>query len=344
MAMGKGLQRVVAAAFTALLTTAAAPALAEDDAAWADIVAAAKKEGKVKMYSTMVPTINADLEAGFESAYPEIDLEITRTVGMEINATLDAERSTGADGADIVGHVNFDWIFDPAHKDYFTKPLGPNATAATWVGTPYLVNDTIQMSLLTALGIAYNTEFVESAPAGYMDLLKPEFGNGRIGLVDNTHGPATDLYKWMEETFGADYLPKLAAQNPRFYTTAVPLQEALLSGEIAVAVWGVNALVQPAKAKGAPLEFVLGNPGWSTVNFTYMLSWAKRPNAAQVLFDYMASPDGQAVLAKGNISTQPNVPGTLGDISSVTPLDYQRTIDVDWLAKEQADWREIFGR
>lgn len=344
MVARKGPQLAVVAAFTALLAFAGAPARAADSAAWAKVVAAAKKEGVVKMYSTMVPTINAALEKGFKAAYPEIDLKITRTVGMEINATLDAERSTGVDGADIVAHVNFDWIFDPGRKGYFVKPLGPHATAATWMGTPYLVNDTIQLSLLTALGISYNTELVKTPLTGYMDLLKPEFGNGKIGLVDNTQGPATDLYKWMEETFGVSYLPKLSEQKPKFYTTAVPLQEALLSGEIAIAVWGVNALVQPAKQKGAPLEFVLGNPGWSTVNFTYMLGWAKRPNAAQVLFDYMASPAGQAVLAKSNISTQPNVPDTIGDITRITPLNYQRTIDVKWLASEQARWRGIFGR
>ncbi len=313
-------------------------------ASWEETVTAAKAEGHVKMYSTMLPGINAALETAFEAAFPEIDLQITRVVGVEVSAMLDAERTTGTDGADIVAHVNFDWIFNPENLARIPEPIGPHASGPGWKGTPYLIEDRIQMSLLTALGIAWNTELVEAEPRNYTDLLRAEFADGMIGLVDNTNGPASDLYTWMAEQFGDDFITRLAAQKPRFYSTAVPLQEALLAGEVSVGVWGSNALVSAAKEKGAPLEFSLGNPGWSTVNLTYLLSWAKRPNAAQVVIDYMASPEGQAVLARGNISTQANVPGTLAEISEITPSNYARTIDPAWLAAAQDKWRKDFGR
>src|SRR5690606_25857312 len=75
---------------------AAAGSAPDDDASgaagdWDSIVAAAVEEGEVTLYSVVVPEINDRLESAFEDAYPDIDLEIIRTVGGEIDANLDAE-------------------------------------------------------------------------------------------------------------------------------------------------------------------------------------------------------------------------------------------------------------
>jgi iron(III) transport system substrate-binding protein len=325
-------------------TSATAGDAANISPAWAATLEAANKEGVVRMYSTLVPAINTDLEKAFHKAYPKIDLQITRVVGEDVSAKLDAERTTGADGADIVDHINFPWMFDPTHASYFVKPTGPDATGPTWEGTDNLVDGVFQLSVLTALGISWNTDLDKTAPKGYQDLLSPDLANGKIGLVDNVSSSSADLYAWLTDKFGPDYLTKLAAQKPKFYASAVPLQQALLSGEVAVGVWGANAIVQPEKAKGAPIDFTLGDPAWSTVNYTYMLKWAKHPNAAQVLFNFMASPAGQAVLGKGNISSQKDVPGTLATPDKVTPLNVKRTLQPGWVAANQAAWRKTFGR
>jgi ABC-type Fe3+ transport system substrate-binding protein len=194
-------------------------------------------------------------------------------------------------------------------------------------------------------GIIYNTQRVrgDAIPRSMQDLLKPEY-KGKIGLVNNADQAATDLYAWMTDTFGQDYWSGLAAQEPTFYDSAVPLQEALVAGEIAVAVWGANALVQPAMSEGAPVDFVLGDPGWSPQVVTYIPEWSAHPNAAQLLYDFLASDDGQAIVGNGNVSALPDVPGSLGDTSEVTIIDLDRVTDSDWVAEQQATWREAFGR
>lgn len=311
---------------------------------WAETIRAAAEEGTLTMYSVMLPNINESLERGFEAAYPDIDLEIVRVIGNEIDARLDAERSTGAEGADIVANVNYDWAVEAAEAGDLVAPIGPNATDERWAEEPAsFEGGLLQTTSITGLGIAYNTDLVAEAPEGYEDLLDAAL-QGEIGLVDNTNQAATDLYAWMAETFGDEFLEDLAAQEPTFYESAVPMQEALVSGEIAVAVWGANAIVQDAKSDGAPVEFVLGDPGWSPQVISYIPSWTGSPAGAQLLYDFLASDDGQAIVGNGNVSALPDVPGSLGSTEEVTLIDIDRVTDETWVADQQAAWRETFGR
>ena len=130
------------------------------DEAWQDVVARAEEEGQVVMYGTLLPEISANLESSFEEAYPKIDLKFTRIVGLEVDATLDAEKKTGKDGADIVSHVNYDWMFSHLADDYFVEPVGPVSAGPEWKGTENLIEDVFQVSVLTGLGIAWRTDLV----------------------------------------------------------------------------------------------------------------------------------------------------------------------------------------
>jgi iron(III) transport system substrate-binding protein len=316
-----------------------------DNADWQAKVAKAESEGKVMLYSTLLPEINARLEAAFEKAYPKIDLKIRRTVGQEISAMLDAEKKTGTDGADVVSHVNYSWMYGHVGKGYFSKPVGPSSAGPEWAGTDHLKEGVFQVSLLTGIGIAWRTDLVGNPPKSYADLLKPEYGGGQIGITDAQGNPSTStFYAWTQQQFGSDFVAKLAVQKPKVYATAVPAQEALLAGEIAVDAWASSVGIADAKEKGAPVEFLLPKPGFAPLNLTYMLSWSKRPNASQVLFDFMACPAGQAALAAKNISVLPNIPGTLGPPDAVTPANLEKMLDPKWVADYSSSWVTTMGR
>jgi iron(III) transport system substrate-binding protein len=322
----------------------AAGCLEKSTPEWDKVVKAADSEGKVVMYATLLPEISARLERAFEKAYPKIDLQVRRIVGLEVNATLEAEKATGTDGADVVSHVNYAWMYQHLKDGYFVKPVGPASAGPEWKGTPNLKEGVFQVSLLTGIGIAYRTDMVKTPPKTYEDLLKAEYGNAQIGIANAEAASIADIYAWMQEKFGADYLTKLAAQKPKVYPTAVPTLEALLAGEISVNAFASSVGVAAAKAKGAPVEFVLPNPGWAPLNLSYMLSWSKRPNAAQVLFNFMACPAGQQALTTGNVSVLPNIPGTLGAPNAVTPANLDRMVDPAWIAKFYPQWADTFGR
>lgn len=311
---------------------------------WDEVLKKASEEGTVSLYSALLPEVNKELEARFEKAYPDIDLRITRIVGPEVSAKLDAELKSGSLGADIINHVNYEWAKSKADEGLFAEPIGPNGAGPDWKDTPYLIDGVLQTSALTALGIAWNTEKVTDPPTTYEGLADPKFGNGQLGLVDNLAAPMADMYTWLEDTYGPGYLAKLAELKPKFYPSAVPLQEALLSGEISIALWGASSTVKPIKESGGPIDWLMPDPGWAPPNLGYMFKESKNPNAAQVLFDFMASKDGQEALAKDNLSVLKNVSGAVEAPKDLTLLDLTRATKPGWLDSAQSEWKQIFGR
>src|SRR6202011_2812362 len=78
------------------------PAASYSAAEWTKIVAAAKKEGTVNLYSAQPAPLITRLVAGFKAAYPDIPIEFVRLTSGALQAKVDQERATNADGADVV--------------------------------------------------------------------------------------------------------------------------------------------------------------------------------------------------------------------------------------------------
>ena len=316
-----------------------------DGAAWDEVVAAAEEEGKVVLYSVMVPDVNDRLVAAFSEAYPNIEIELLRVMANELDSMLDAEESTGSDGADVVANVNYPWALDAAKAGRLADFVGPEATGPNWDGTDYLIDNKIQYSTFANLGLAWNTDaFPDGGPTSFEDLLDPAYGGGKIGLTDPVAPVVADFYATLQDLQGDDFLEQLAAQEPVFFPSAVPLEQALAAGEITVAGYATNQGITTAAADGAPVEFASPEGAWVPPIMSYIPAWSARPNAAQVLIDFMASPDGQAILAEGSFSPVPDVPTAFGSIEDVTVADVARTVEPGWYEEYYATFNGIFGR
>jgi hypothetical protein len=109
---------------------------------------------------------------------------------------LDVHREL-AEGGHIVSHVNYDWIAQ--NLEDLAPIIGPDATGPDWAGTPYLVDDKVQTTLLTVIGLAYNTDMIDTPPESYEDLLDPRFA-GQLGVSDRI------VSRW--EKGGGDVIPR----------------------------------------------------------------------------------------------------------------------------------------
>jgi iron(III) transport system substrate-binding protein len=315
------------------------------DPKWDRVVRAAEREGRVVMYSVMLPVINERLEKAFEEAYPKIDLKITRVLGDKIDSTLDAERTTKRGGADIVDHTNLPWIQRGLKEGYFVDAVGPNATKPEWTGE-YLQDGKLQSSLFTVLGLATNKSVIETEVKDYTDLLKPELKGGKIGVVDPFVPSLAAFYAFLEDNYGGEqFLRDLAAQEPIVYQSAVPMEQALIAGEIAVGSWVTSAGIKDAASKGAPVDFVFPPNAFAAGNTTYILTWARHPNAAQVVMDFLATREGQTAIAKDNVSALDGIDGTLGSASQVSSGDVEKQLtNAEWGKRYYDRWQDIFGR
>ena len=308
---------------------------------WQGIVEAANAEGRVTVYSVMLPNQNEALEAGFEATYPEIDMEVVRITGGDMEARLDAEKQTNAEGADVGAHINYQWIVNAAEAGDLVEMIGPDARGPDWEGTPWNVDGLYQYSAFQVLGIGCNTGMVETCPTSYEEVLDPQY-DGMIGAVEPGHQVLMDFWVFLEEQLGEAGMEELRDLSPVFYASAVPAQQGLAAGEIAVTTYA-TAQLQDDAAAGAPVEFTIPTPAWSPPILSYIVGWAKHPNAAQLVLDYMATRDGQTAITINGASALDGIEGTLADIDDLEPLDVVGNT-AEWAAPLQDEWRNFFGR
>lgn len=307
---------------------------------WDEVVAAAEEEGKVVLYSVMLPNQNERLAAAFSEAYPNIQLEVVRTLG-DHQARIETERDTGTDGADVSAQVNYPGIISFAENDELL-PLPLPAFEeedwdARWLYDGYFFNAAFQV-----LGIGCNTQLIDKCPTSYLDLLDERYKD-EIGIAEPGSAVVQDFWRFFDVQLGGTAgMEQFRDQNPVFYATAVPLQQGLAAGEVGVAGYVTAQLRADAEA-GAPVEFIIPNPAWSPPIVAYAHSWSKRPNAALVLLNFMASRDGQTAIGVNGASALDGIDGTLAEVANLEPVDiYQPT--TEWFEAANAEWREFFGR
>lgn len=308
-------QSIRLAAMAMLLMSAQAGA--QSSGAWNNTVAAAQKEGRVLFYTALLQSTLDRISGGFRKAHPGITIEAQR--GGLMGPKLDQEEATGADGADVFVSADVPW-FVRRTKDGKLARLG-NPSAAAWPGRFLGPGNVYAIIGMEPFVIAYNKKLVTNAPRGYADLLRPEY-RGRLGTTESFATPLVAWYDWLEKTEGGDFLQRLKAQNPRLYTGAPPLAQAVASGEIAATLYGVPSSIKPLIDNGAPVEFVVPNPSLGTRYAIAALGWSKRPAAAQVFVEYLMSREGQALWHGRGETASPlqGIPGSL-DISGITPWD-----------------------
>ena len=306
---------------------------------WAKVVAEARKEGRVALYSAAVPAVLNRLKVDFEKLNPGVTVEITRIVGTQLVSKMDQERDTGADGADVAITPETTWVTDRIKQNQLKVPVGP--ASGPWPGR-YIVAGASPLLAIEPMVIAYNTNIIKFPVNSYEDLLRPEF-KGKVATPDLVATIFMAWYDWLERTRGPKFLPGLAAQSPKFYPSAVQSTQLLVAGELLGSTLTVPTIVVPLIAAGAPIKMVVPASGViGTPYFGVIAGWSKRPNAAQLLLDYVMSPAGQATWAiNGEIASPlPNIANSL-PIAAMTPADPSKfTPDV---AKEyKAKWDKIF--
>ncbi len=324
----------------AVFALAIATGRADAQAAWNDVVAAAKKEGRVVVFSAQGPSVMERIKADFEKSHPGIVLEQTRMSSGPMMSRLDQERGTGADGADVTITTEMSWLEDRIKEGALKAPVGPNAAA--WPSA-YMIRGTAPVLALEPFGIAYNTTLVKTPLTSYKDLLKPEF-KGKFGIVDLSATSIVAFYDWLEKKEGSDFLARLASQQPKIYASNPIGSQMVASGELPAVIFLNATMALPLAAKGAPIKIIYPDSIFGIRYAAGIVGWAKRPNAAQVFVDYLMSRAGQTAwngLGEA-ASPLPNIPGS-GDVRQIVPYDPARYTP-DFVKTYRGRWESTFKK
>ncbi len=320
-----------------------APQVVSASAGTDELVAAAKKEGKITIYSSQGLDALNKLAAAFEAEYPGIDVETVRGVDGDLGVKVETEFQTGKGIADMFVSASLPWVQTQAKANRFLAPAGPELTGkGTYDAKQYVHEGNYFETNSAVLTFGWNTKLYPAGLTDYTGLLDPALGGGKIGVVEPTAASIVDFYLWLEENYGADFVTKLAAQKPRIYPSSLPMGEALASGEIAAGSFVAPIALVPAKAKGAPIDFKMAPKGaWGARYYGMILKSGQHPNAAQLFANYMVTPKGQELITPSAGSVQPNVPGTLITNDKVRVQDPAK-LTPEAVAAYQKKWKSLF--
>jgi iron(III) transport system substrate-binding protein len=310
------------------------------DGDWDDVVAAANEEGSVMLYSSHNPVNLEALKKAFEDEYPDISMEFVRGTDAELNPKVEVENQTKRGTADVHMLTDTNWINSAAESGtYSAELIGPEFDSGNYDEATSLIADRFALTSVAVFALGWNTDILPEGLADVPDVIKPEL-KGKIGIVNPT-GIAVynDLYRFLESTYGEEFIADLAELEPRIYPSSLGIAQALTSGEIAAAPI-VNTL-GAEKASGAPVDWKLAPQPWGAPWYTHALSAASHPNAAQVLADFIASEEGQTALSAGYASTLPGIEGAVATADEVTLADASDMSPDDLKARE-SEWESLF--
>lgn len=338
--MGKLAGRSAALFIAALL--AAGPALAEPSA---DLIARAKKDGRVTWYTDLiVDQIVRPLAAAFEAKYG-VKLDYARgdsqdnllkalnevragrpvgdavsvTTGMNSLIEIGAARTYMSDGVRLI----------PSH---FRDAQG------YWVAPNYFV-----------MTPAINTTMVkpQDAPRSYEDLLDPKW-RGRMAWKPNDMSGApgfiANVLTSMGEDKGMDYLRKLSGQRITVVqASARAILDQVIAGEYPMALQIFNHHAVLSAAKGAPVEWIPLSPAAVTVSQVALIKGSPRQAAAELLVEFLISKEGQMIYQKsGYFPTHPDVPAPWPELAPSGGKYVANVIDPDMITRDLEKWNGIF--
>ncbi|MFZ2648730.1 MAG: extracellular solute-binding protein [Burkholderiaceae bacterium] len=290
-------QFLVAGAAMALAATAGAqPGLATYEGAdrMERIVAAAKKEGTLTLYTTIAEKDLPTIIKPFEVKYG-IKVNIWRAGTDKVLQRTLAEAAANRNEVDAVHFGSPEMealsrekvlqsVASPAYPD-----LQPGSVPAhrEWAAT-----------LLSVWVQAYNTNLIrrEDLPKTYQDLLDPKW-KGKLGIEVKNQDWFSSV---VELTGGADkglkFFQDLVARNgisPRSGHTL--LTNMVVSGEVPLALTVYNYMPEQAKKKGAPIDWFALEPAVARSNAIGVARKAPHPAAALLFHEYMLT-EAQALL------------------------------------------------
>jgi iron(III) transport system substrate-binding protein len=267
-----------------------------------EVVAKGKKEGKLRVLSTMEGAVIKVMRESFKKKYPFIDVQVQELGSVEENQRFLLELKSGtAKGWDVNrAYTDFYDQYFPYQKKFDLLGMSEHKV----LNFPPKLVDPQQRNLVTVGSnitvVAYNKKLIapEKVPDRWEDFLKPEF-KGKKFVLDIRPIPLAMLVPAWGLEKAVDYAKKLNAQQPVWGRGHTRVMASLLAGEYALFL-GPNF----GAVKRSQLKDPTGVIGYKTPEpiplrlheANGVLANAANPYAGLLWLEFLASPEGQKVL------------------------------------------------
>ena len=290
---------------------------------------AARKEGKVVWYTSLVLPSAERVAKLFETAYPDVKVEVHRTGSQRILQRVMQELQANIKNVDVVHTSDAGHYVLLKDKKLLAKytPAGVDAFPAGFKdkdGYYYGLRATVN-------AITYNTKMVSAAeaPKTWKDLLDPKWKGKMVTAHPGYSGVIATHVLALVHLHGWDYFKQLAQNQLMLVQSANDPSTVVTSGERVVAANGGDYSAYQLKKKGNPIEIVYPKEGVPlVVSPTAITSFAPHPNAARLFTDFTFTREVQQVMAdsEGLYTGHPEVkyPPDKLKLLTVTPEELEK--------------------
>jgi len=299
---------------------------------------ALKEGGTLNFYGTLAQ-INAErILPVFEKKFPGIKINHVDATSDKLVARAVTEARGGRTLGDVL-QIPLENVVQAHDQKLLLETNLPEAAAFPdgAKGSYWIASD------LQFFVAAWNTNLVkkEEEPKSFDDFADPRWKNRLIAEPrDLEMLLAFAKYKFKSDEKAIAFWKKVAVNNVEFHKGHSQLAELLVAGQAAACLTCYSHHYPRRIKKGAPLNYML-TEGVASINGTAIFKDAPHPNTAMLFARWIASLEGQKVMAQG---------GRTPAHPKVEPVDKTRTEKVYFISasdlkefpKYEKIWKEIF--
>ena len=273
-----------------------------------EIVAKAKKEGRVKALTGLDPETFPHMIESFKKKYPFIDVEMVEITGPDAAQRFVMELKAGTaqewDSANVATEFYAEYM--PFAKKFDILGMAEQGVLGI---SPKMIDpkDRTTVSLTSGVSVpVYNKKLIaeDKVPDKWEDFLKPEF-KGRKFMVDIRPHIFAAFPACPEQGLGLEWALKLARglrdQDPIWMRGNSRAIRGILSGEyplhFATHYQSIVRAMQKDPTGTLQFKFIEPVP-LRLANTEMVLNSAAHPYASLLLLEHFASPEGQEIIDK----------------------------------------------
>jgi len=279
---------------------------------WDKNVEAARKEGRVVVSIPTSAELRKEFEAGFQKAFPAIELELSVARGASNINKIGEEQSAGVKGVDLHIGGTTSIVTGLLAKNYL-EPVMPALLLPEvrdpkqwWGGHLWADNAKKFIYGFTAYmteTIWYNSTLVKPEEISSWDSLLDPKWKGRMVILDpRSPGSGESTWAFLWRIKGEPYLAKLAAQEMMVGRNLRQLGENVARGKSAISIGLSYYTYVPFIKAGLPVKPIStikeGYYAASGSGNVVLLKNAPHPNATKVFLNWLLSKDGQTAVTK----------------------------------------------
>ncbi|MBX9845518.1 MAG: extracellular solute-binding protein [Xanthobacteraceae bacterium] len=260
-----------------------------------ELIAAARKEGKVVHYTSVDLPLAEKVGKAFEAKYPGISVRIERTGAERVFTRIAQERASNIHACDVVQSS------DAAHfvvwkREGVLAPYMPEEVAQHYPAEHKDPDGLFASYRVYLCVMARNTDLVKEAdaPKSFKDLLDPKWAGKIVKAHPGYSGTILTATYQTARDVGWDYFEKLAKQRVMQVQSASDPPKKLALGERAIMADGIEYGVFQLKEGGKPVDVIYPAEGSPLIiGPNGVLKNAPNPNAARLLQSFMLSAECQ---------------------------------------------------